>query len=283
MREKILNYIERNSRIELHDLAVMLDAPEADVMNELEQMEAEGVICGYHTLINWEKAGIEKVTAMIEVRVTLQRGMEFDQVAERIYNYPEVNSVYLISGGFDFMVTIEGKTLREVSEFVSDKLSSMDAVLSTKTNFILKKYKDHMSLLYKAYETFKDELTSVLNHPLMPSEFESAWHELMDKYNLQNDEIMKALWTDRKEWISAYYEVFCARMTSTQRSESTSRILKRNFVKEIHDLHIFASQVDRCIQTRKGVEHVEIIANEVYNQSKVFKLDEQLIKHYSLS
>lgn len=121
MREKILNYIERNSRIELHDLAVMLDAPEADVMNELEQMEAEGVICGYHTLINWEKAGIEKVTAMIEVRVTLQRGMEFDQVAERIYNYPEVNSVYLISGGFDFMVTIEGKTLREVSEFVSDQ------------------------------------------------------------------------------------------------------------------------------------------------------------------
>ena len=149
---------------------------------------------------------------------------------------------------------------------------------------ILKKYKDHLSLLYKAYETFKDELTSVLNHPLMPSEFERAWHELMEKYNLQNDEIMKALWADRKEWISAYYkEVFCARMTSTQRSESMNRILKRNFVKERHDLHIFASQVDRCIQTRKGVEHAETIANEVYKQSKVFKLDEQLIKHYSLS
>ena len=143
---------------------------------------------------------------------------------------------------------------------------------------ILKKYKDHLSVLYKAYETFKDELTSVLNHPLMPSEFERAWHEPMEKYNLQNDEIMKALWTDRKEWISAYYnEVFCARMTSTQRSESMNRILKRNFVKERHDLHIFASQVDRCIQTRKGVEHAETIANEVYNQRKVFKLDEQLI------
>ena len=74
MRERILNYIERDSRIELHDLAVMLDVPETDVMNELERMEAEGIICGYHTLINWEKAGIEKVTAMIEVRVTLQRG-----------------------------------------------------------------------------------------------------------------------------------------------------------------------------------------------------------------
>ena len=138
-------------------------------------------------------------------------------------------------------------------------------------------------MLYKVYEKFKDELTSVLNHPLMPSEFERAWHELMEKYNLQNDEIMKALWTDQKEWISTYYkEVFCARMTSTQRSESMNRILKRNFVKEIHDLHIFASQVDRCIQTRKGVEHAETIANEVYKQSKVFKLDEQLIKHYSL-
>ena len=149
MREKILNYIERNSRMELHDLAVMLDAPEADVMNELEQMEAEGVICGYHTLINWEKAGIEKVTAM----------MEFDQVAERIYNYPEVNSVYLISGGFDFMVTIEGKTLREVSEFVSDKLSSMDAVLSTKTNFILKKYKDHGAVMAEQHKDERELVT----------------------------------------------------------------------------------------------------------------------------
>ena len=147
MRERILNYIEKNSRIELHDLAVMLDASEADVMNELEKMEQENIICGYHTLINWEKAGIEKVTAMIEVRVTLQRGMEFDKVAERIYNYPEVNSMYLISGGFDFMVTLEGKTLREVSDFVSNKLSSLDAVLSTKTNFILRTYKDHGTVM----------------------------------------------------------------------------------------------------------------------------------------
>lgn len=84
---------------------------------------------------------------MIEVRVTLQRGMEFDKVAERIYNYPEVNSMYLISGGFDFMVTLEGKTLREVSDFVSNKLSSLDAVLSTKTNFILKTYKDHGTVM----------------------------------------------------------------------------------------------------------------------------------------
>lgn len=154
MREKILNYIETNSRIDIHDLAIMMGTDETTIMNELEEMEQSHIICGYHTLINWEKAGIEKVTAMIEVRVTPQRGMGFDKVAERIYNYPEVNSVYLISGGFDFMVTLEGRTLREVSEFVSDKLSPLDSVLSTKTNFILKKYKDHGTIMA---EQRKDE------------------------------------------------------------------------------------------------------------------------------
>ena len=125
----------------------MLGVDEASVMNELETMEQEGIICGYHALINWDKAGVEKVTALIEVRVTPQRGMGFDKVAERIDNYPEVNSVYLISGGFDLMVTLEGRTLREISQFVSDKLSALDQVLSTKTNFILKKYKDHGTIM----------------------------------------------------------------------------------------------------------------------------------------
>ncbi len=147
MREKILFYIEKNSRIGLSELSAMLDMEEAAVMNELEAMEQEGIICGYHTLINWDKAGVEKVTALIEVRVTPQRGMGFDKVAERIYNYPEVTSVYLISGGFDLMVTLEGQTLREISQFVSDRLSALDQVLSTKTNFILKKYKDHGTVM----------------------------------------------------------------------------------------------------------------------------------------
>ena len=154
MREKILTFIEKNSRIDLKELAIMLGVEEAVVMHELEQMEAEHIICGYHTIIDWDKVGMEKVTAMIEVRVTPQRGMGFDKVAERIYNYPEVNSVYLISGGFDFMVTLEGKSLREVSQFVSEKLSTLDAILSTKTNFILKKYKDHGTIIA---EQKKDE------------------------------------------------------------------------------------------------------------------------------
>ena len=133
MREKILTFIEKNSRINLKELAIMLGVDEASVANEIAAMEQENVICGYHTLIDWDKAGLEKVTAMIEVRVTPQRGMGFDKIAERIYNYPEVKSVYLISGGFDLMVTLEGKTLREVSQFVTDKLSTLDQVLSTKT------------------------------------------------------------------------------------------------------------------------------------------------------
>lgn len=155
MRERILSYIEKNSRVDLKDLAVYLGVDETDVMKEMEAMENEGIICGYHTLIDWDKVGIEKVTALIEVRVTPQRGMGFDKVAERIYNYPEVNSCYLISGGFDLMVTLEGKSLREISSFVSEKLSALDQVLSTKTNFILKKYKDHGTVMAEPMK--KDE------------------------------------------------------------------------------------------------------------------------------
>ena len=149
MREKILTFIENNSRIDIKELAIILGVEEATVVSELEAMEREHIICGYHTLVNWDKTGIEKVTAMIEVRVTPQRGMGFDKVAERIYKYPEVKAVYLISGGFDFMVILDGKTLREVSQFVSEKLSTLDYVMSTKTNFILKKYKDHGTIFDK--------------------------------------------------------------------------------------------------------------------------------------
>ncbi len=154
MREKILAFIEKNSKIDLEELALILGVDKVTVMNELEALEAEHIICGYPTMIDWDKAGIEKVTALIEVRVTPQREMGFDKVAGRIYRYPEVEAVFLISGGFDFMVTVEGKTLREVSQFVSEKLSTIDTVLSTKTNFILKKYKDHGMVMA---ESPKDE------------------------------------------------------------------------------------------------------------------------------
>lgn len=149
MREKILQIIEKNSRIALKELAIILGVEEIDVVNEMSKMEEEGVICGYHTLIDWEKTSLEKVNALIEVRVTPQRGQGFDSIAERIYKYPEVHAVYLISGGYDLLVTLEGKSLKEISSFVSDKLSTLDSVLSTATHFILKKYKDHGTVLTK--------------------------------------------------------------------------------------------------------------------------------------
>ena len=143
MREKILTFIEKNSRIDLKELAIILGVDEAAVVNELQKMEEEHIICGYHTLIDWDKAGIEKVTALIEVRVTPQRGMGFDKVAERIYKFEEVESVYLMSGSFDLTVIIEGKSMKEVSRFVTEKLSTLEYITSTATYFVLKKYKEH--------------------------------------------------------------------------------------------------------------------------------------------
>ena len=147
MREKILAIIEKNSRIDLKDLATLLGENEVAVANEIAQMEKEHIICGYHTLINWDNTSDEKVMALIEVKVTPQRDMGFDKIAERICNYPEVHAVYLISGGYDLLVSLEGKTLKEVSQFVSEKLSTLDSVISTATHFILKKYKDHGTIL----------------------------------------------------------------------------------------------------------------------------------------
>lgn len=159
MRDELLNLIEKNSRLGLKELAVLLGVSEIDVANELAKLEQEGVICGYHTLINWDKTDIEKVTALIEVKVTPQRGQGFDKIAERIYNYPEVKSVYLISGGFDLLVTLEEKSLKEIANFVSDKLSTLDSVLSTATHFILKKYKDHGTVFDKKREDEREVIS----------------------------------------------------------------------------------------------------------------------------
>ena len=159
MREELLTVIEKNSRIDLKELAVILGVTEQAVLDELANCEKEGVICGYHTLIDWDKTSVEKVNALIEVRVTPQRGQGFDKIAERIYNYPEVKSVYLISGGYDLLVTLEEKSLKEISAFVSDKLSTLESVLSTATHFILKKYKDHGTILDKKHEDEREIIT----------------------------------------------------------------------------------------------------------------------------
>ena len=147
IRSEILKHLEKNSKADLGELAVLLGTNEVSIANEIADMEKEGIICGYHTLIDWDKAGRGYVNALIEVRVTPQREKGFAKTASRIGNYPEVTAVYLISGGYDFLITIDGKTLLEVSKFVSEKLSTLDEVIGTTTHFILKKYKDHGTIL----------------------------------------------------------------------------------------------------------------------------------------
>ncbi|MCI5944654.1 MAG: Lrp/AsnC family transcriptional regulator [Eubacterium sp.] len=159
MRNEILRMLEKNSKIDLHDLAIMMGTDEALILQEIEKMEQEGVICGYPTLINWDKTDMEKVTAFIEVRVTPQRGKGFEKLAERITNYPEVKALYLMSGGYDFALFLEGKTLKEVSMFVATKLSTLEAVAGTATHFVLKKYKDHGMILIEKQEHSRMKVT----------------------------------------------------------------------------------------------------------------------------
>ncbi len=156
MRKELLKLIEKNSKISPSDLAKMLNVSEVDIVNELAKLEKEHIICGYLTLIDWEKTSEEKVIGLIEVRVTPQRGKGFDKIAERIYNYPEVKSVYLISGAYDLLVTLEEETLKDIASFVSDRLSTIDEVVSTATHFILKKYKDHGTIFNNTSEDIRE-------------------------------------------------------------------------------------------------------------------------------
>ena len=142
LKEKILRAIAKDSKIETDELAIRLGCTKEELVTAIAEMEADKVICGYPTLIDWDKVSDEKVTALIELKVTPQRGQGFDKIAERIYKFDEVESVYLMSGGFDLTVIIRGKSMKEVSRFVFEKLAPMDSIQSTATHFVLKKYKD---------------------------------------------------------------------------------------------------------------------------------------------
>ena len=141
--EEILEILEKNSRYTDEQIAVMTGKTVEEVRSIIRNYEEENIIAGYTTLVNWENTGSETVTALIEVKITPQRGEGFDKVAERIYKFSEVKACYLMSGGFDLTVIIEGKTMKEVALFVSEKLAVQEYVLSTATHFVLKKYKDH--------------------------------------------------------------------------------------------------------------------------------------------
>ena len=143
MKTKILELLEKNAKLSIKEIAEELDIKEKEVLQLVGELEADKVICGYAAIINWDKITEEKCNALIEVKVTPQRGTGFDRIADRISRFDEVDSIYLISGGYDFMVIINGKSMKEVSSFVFNKLATIDYVQSTATHFVLKKYKDH--------------------------------------------------------------------------------------------------------------------------------------------
>ena len=142
--DEILEVLEKNSRYKDEEIATMTGKTVEEVREAIRDYEEKNIIAGYTTLINWENTGKETVTALIEVKITPQRGVGFDKVAERIYKFNQVKACYLMSsGGFDLTVIVEGKTMKEVALFVSDKLAIQEYVTGTATHFVLKKYKDH--------------------------------------------------------------------------------------------------------------------------------------------
>lgn len=140
--ENLLKILEDNANLTPEQLSVMCNKEKGDIQKMIQKYEKEGVILGYKTMIDWDKTDREYVSALIEVKITPQPDRGFDRVAEKIYTYPEVQSLYLMSGGYDLCVQIEGKTMKEVAYFVAQKLAPIDSVISTATHFVLRKYKD---------------------------------------------------------------------------------------------------------------------------------------------
>lgn len=149
---EILRIIEEDARIDYNTLAKMTNISEEEIQTTLKKLEKMKVILNYSAVVDWSKVPqAEQVTAMIDVKVTPKRGVGFDEVAERIYRFSEVQALYLMSGAYDLQVVIEGKTMQEIARFVSEKLSSIDSVISTTTHFQLKKYK-HDGIIFEEGE-----------------------------------------------------------------------------------------------------------------------------------
>lgn len=157
-RLELLKIMERNSKFSAGDLASMLGVSEKTVKNEIKKLEDEKIICGYPAFVDWDKIDeSERVTALIEVKVSPKRDVGFEFIAERIYKFEEVSYVYLMSADYDLMVIVEGKSMKDVAKFVHSKLSPLESVISTETHFVLKKYKEH-GLSYVEEEKDEREL-----------------------------------------------------------------------------------------------------------------------------
>ena len=140
--KEILEILEKDARTKPEQIATMLNKSTSEVEEAIKKAEAERIILKYKTMINWEKIGEGEVLAFIEVKVQPQRDKGFDEIAERIYRFPEVRSVYLVSGDYDLAVLVRGKTMQEVAGFVAQKLAPMESVQGTVTHFLLKRYKE---------------------------------------------------------------------------------------------------------------------------------------------
>jgi DNA-binding Lrp family transcriptional regulator len=147
--DPLLKLLRDNAAFKPAQLAAMLNLPEAEVAAKVKAFEQDQIILGYHAIINEEKLGVDIVRAVIEVKITPERGGGFDRLAERIAKYAEVHSCYLMSGSYDLLVIVEGNTLREVASFVSEKLATVQGVLSTATHFMLKPYKEQGVLMVR--------------------------------------------------------------------------------------------------------------------------------------
>lgn len=141
LKKRILELLERDARLSVKTMAVMLEEDESSIADLINEMEKDKTILGYGAIINWEKVGYDGVTAMIDVKVTPEREVGFNSIAERIYHFPEVRCVYLMSGTYDLSVVVDGRTMKDVARFVSHKLSTLKNVQSTTTHFVLKRYK----------------------------------------------------------------------------------------------------------------------------------------------
>ena len=155
----ILDILTEDSRTPISQIAVMLGATEAQIADTVARLERQRVILKYPALINWEKVDVEQVEAMIEVRVTPQRGEGFEAIAEQIYRFDEVSSVYLMSGGYDLLVNMKARTMRQLALFVAEKLSTIEHVISTATHFVLRKYKDQGVVMDESEEDLRLKVT----------------------------------------------------------------------------------------------------------------------------
>ncbi len=150
--EQVLELLQDNAQLNPKQLAVMLNESEEAVAKAIARYEREGVIRGYQALVNWERTESQKASALIELRITPKKDTGFDEIAGRIMNFPEVESVYLMSGGYDLAVTVTGRTMQDVAMFVQKRLATIDGVLSTATHFVLTKYKDGGVIFQSEYE-----------------------------------------------------------------------------------------------------------------------------------